>query len=366
MVRDNKISAFIRELKYKPYLCKELKIFPIGLLEGALSSHASFLLQIDPQNTLAVSSWVSPKRTRSYPYARVYDTLAFKGKRVTIIPVYKDEGKNGDRDFLQWDTISLMSLYDIYVIIAYYNKAELNGKYNDKITNQRFEVPYILSEIERLKSYNSSALHWNMSQIDGIYRISTLAQSSYKSISTNLNVKMHSEELATKKIDSLYKEKEVFMNTSRIVAEQAQYRESKTVQPKEFISGIKGQITIQNYLGGKYFFTCDEVEIHKNKIFLIEAKHSKNSSLPSRADIQDGLLKLALFSNLVDVKVNDSFFEPIPTLKLTTESKQKLSTTNEKMMNLLIEDVKYNKIRLVLNDRVLLEHPSINKEKNYD
>jgi hypothetical protein len=28
------------------------------------------------------------------------------------------KGKDGDRDFLQWDTISLMSLLGIYVIIA--------------------------------------------------------------------------------------------------------------------------------------------------------------------------------------------------------------------------------------------------------
>ena len=41
---------------------------------------------------IAVSRWISPKRTRSYPYERVYDTLAFDGKKVTIIPVVKDEG----------------------------------------------------------------------------------------------------------------------------------------------------------------------------------------------------------------------------------------------------------------------------------
>jgi len=31
-----------------------------------------------------VSKWVSPKRTRSYPYERVYNTLSLGTKKVTI------------------------------------------------------------------------------------------------------------------------------------------------------------------------------------------------------------------------------------------------------------------------------------------
>ncbi len=45
--------------------------------------------------TLALSKWVSPKRTRSYPYARVYDTFDSEANKVvTIIPLIKDEGIN--------------------------------------------------------------------------------------------------------------------------------------------------------------------------------------------------------------------------------------------------------------------------------
>lgn len=83
---------------------------------------------------------VSSKRTRSYPYARVYDRLAFQGKKVTIIPIFKDEGLDGDRDFLQWDTVSLMSLLGVYVIIGYYVSATPNPNYKNKITNQRFDL----------------------------------------------------------------------------------------------------------------------------------------------------------------------------------------------------------------------------------
>ena len=41
-----------------------------------------FILTINDKNEIAVSWWVSPKRTRSYPYARVYDTLGFAGKKL--------------------------------------------------------------------------------------------------------------------------------------------------------------------------------------------------------------------------------------------------------------------------------------------
>ena len=44
----------------------------------------------------AVSTWVSAKRTRSYPFVRIYKTLSHKNmKKITIFPVVKDEGKDG-------------------------------------------------------------------------------------------------------------------------------------------------------------------------------------------------------------------------------------------------------------------------------
>ena len=113
------IFARITGVKYTPLLCSKLKSFSHEDFDATLSEKATFILQIDPTKQIALSSWVSPKRTRSYPYSRVYDTLSFSGKKATIIPILKDEGKQGDRDFLQWDTISLMSLLGVYVIISW-------------------------------------------------------------------------------------------------------------------------------------------------------------------------------------------------------------------------------------------------------
>ena len=67
-------------------------------------------------------------------------------------------------------------------------------------------------------------------------------------------------------------------------------------------------ITITNYLGGHYFFTADEVEIHGKDIYLIDAKHTKTDKLPALEDIKDALLKMTLFTNLEDVKLKNNGF----------------------------------------------------------
>ena len=144
------ILAKIKGIKYNPFLCRDLEVFDYKDLERALASYASFILNINKENKVAISWWVSAKRTRSYPYTRVYDTLGFSGKKITIIPVVKDEGKEGDRDFLQWDTVSLMSLLGVYVIIAYYSDAERSTRYRHKITNQRFDIDYIREQIKNI------------------------------------------------------------------------------------------------------------------------------------------------------------------------------------------------------------------------
>jgi len=350
------IFAKITGIKYTPLLCKKLHVFKFKDLAKALSKEATFILKIDDKQ-IAVSWWVSAKRTRSYPYARVYDSLNFIGKKVTIIPIVKDEGKEGDRDFLQWDTISLMSLLGVYVIISYYKTAERSSRYKNKITNQRFDIEQIKSEIKKLLSYQSGALHWNVEQIKKVGDIGKKALEAYDKISRTLNVEMHSRESAEKRIKKLLEGKETFMSLSRELAHKAQMRESITIQPKEKITGIKATLTIKNYLGGYYYFTSDEVEINEKNVFLIEAKHTKENKLPSIGDIKDGLLKMILFTNLEDVKIDGKKYNPIPVLKLTTGGGFKLSELNEqqnKILELLKKEAQINKFKILLNNSFMV------------
>jgi len=275
------ILAKITGIKYTPLLCRQLENFNFEDLDKALSKRATFILNISEEDKIAVSWWVSAKRTRSYPYARVYDSLGFTGKKVTLIPVLKDEGKEGDRDFLQWDTVSLMSLLGVYVIIGYYIDARKSNKYRHKITKQRFDTEYIRDEIKKLLSYQSDALHWNIEQIGNVGMVGQKALEAYVRISKRFGVDMHSEISAQSRIAELLKSKEEFMAFSRDLAEKAQERERQTTQPKEKLSGGKATITIRNYLGGCYYFTADEAEIVEREVYLVEGKHSKTNSLPS-------------------------------------------------------------------------------------
>jgi hypothetical protein len=346
------IFARITGLKYEPFLCRELNVFDFDAFDEAFSTDATFILEIN-KNRLAVSWWVSPKRTRSYPYTRVYDSLGFSGKKITIIPIVKEEGKEGDRDFLQWDTISLMSLLGVYVIISYYVDASMSPRYRHKITDQRFDFNHIKSEIQKLLSYQSDALHWNLSQLDNVGKIGQKALKSYLDISERLDVEMHSFESAERRINQLLDDKEIFMRLSRNLAEKAQKRESITTQPKERLRGEKAKLTIKNYLGGYYYLTCDEVEIHKEYLYLIEGKHTKTGNLPSLEDVKDGLLKMILFTNLKDVKIDEVDYNPVPILKLTTGRGFSIKTQSEsqkEMLSILKKEAETNGFKVMIND----------------
>lgn len=344
------ISAKIVGIKYKPLLCRKLDEFELDQISIALKHKASFLLNIDEKNKIAVSWWRSAKRTRSYPYARVYNTLSFSGKKLTIIPIFKDEGIDGDRDFLQWDTIALMSLLGINVIVSYYIDASKSTRYNNKITNQQFDIGHITKEIERLLFYQSDALHWNSEQTVKIGGIAEKALLSYQVISNKTGIKMHSNELAKNRIYEILMDRESFVNSSRRLAKQAQSRESNTIQPKESLSGKKAAITIKNYLGGYYYLTVDEAEIEDNDINLIEAKHTLHGNLPSNDDIRDGLVKMILFTNLKEVKVKDKEYHPSAFLKLSVAkgfSVDRLNRSQKNLHKLLDEEAETNGFKLI-------------------
>lgn len=105
---------------------------------------------------------------------------------------------------------------------------------------------------------------------------------------------------------------------------------------KKHLAGIKGKLTIKNYLGGNYYLTCDEVEIHGEEIRLIEAKHTNKDELPSLGDIKDGLVKMILFTNLENLKVDEKDYNPVPVLKLTTGEGFSLNSLNRSQKNRLM------------------------------
>lgn len=355
---SNEMLAEITGINYKPYLTSELD--EINFHSFDINTCPSTCLINLKKSKLAISKWVSPKRTRSYPFERVYNSLN-STKKITVIPVIKDEGEKGDRDFIQWDTISLMSLLDVYVIPAYYENAEVNKRLKGKITNQTFNNNYVKNKIKEISNYYSSALHWNLNEIKyNILGLVNKTKNIYEKISIKTGVKLHNEMGLERFKKDLLEDANDFMNTSRNKAKEAQRREMLTRQPKEVLKTLsKSKITIKNYLGGYYYFTTDEIKIEKKNIYLIEGKHSANQKLPSISDIKDGLLKMILYCNLSSLIYNGIPFKNIPVLSLT--SAIILGEINSKDKSKRIEDF-MNKNKFNSFQKILLE--TLFKEAN--
>lgn len=203
-----------------------------------------------------------------------------------------------------------MSLLNVYVIIGFYDEAQPHLSRIDKITNQHFNNEYILGQLTQLVNYHQSALHWNLNQLSNknLTTLANLTKNAYANISRFSNIKLHNPQNIDKFIQKISQSRESFMEFSRLKAKQAQNRESLTLQPKEHIGiGQKSKIVIENYLGGQYFFTIDDILFENGILYLCESKHSKNALLPSNEDIKDGLLKLMLYNNLSKIQSYDSF-----------------------------------------------------------
>ncbi|VBB48330.1 conserved hypothetical protein [uncultured Paludibacter sp.] len=330
------VTGNITGIKYKIFLTENLKEINLDVFD--INTVPAACIIVNGQSKYAISKWVSPKRTRSYPFERVYNSLS-SSKRITVIPIVKDEGEVGDRDFLQWDTVSLMSLLDVYVIFAYYDKASVRNK---KITKQQFNNDYIISKIKEIEEYHSSALHWNLNELNtNLHLLIEKVKISYSFIEKTTGIKLHNSKGIDNFKSNIGDDVSHFMEFSREKAKQAQSREYVTHQPKESLLTLsKAKITILNYLGGKYFLTVDEILIEGQNIKLIEGKHSQNGLLPSKGDIKDGLLKMILYSNLCNVFFNEKTINSQAVLSLTsTKIKKNFSSENsDKEINLFITE----------------------------
>lgn len=299
--QSSEISGDISEIKYKQFVNDALRESKLENFDINRTPGAFFLSR--GMEKIAVSRWISPKRTRSYPYERVYDTLAFNGKKTTIIPVVKDEGLGGERDFLQWDTISLLSLLDVHVVLAYYDSAEKNARRNDQITTQKLDNNYISARLTEVFDFKGTPREWNEREAKQLKPILEKAKLAYQKISKDTKTYLH-DSAALDELIKYAATPQSFIEFSRRKSQSAQSREFVTEQPKEALStDTKAKVTINNSLFGRYFFTCDETKIENRTVYLIEAKHSARARMPSRNDIKDGFVKLMLYTNLRNVKV---------------------------------------------------------------
>ena len=337
-------KGFIRDIIYDPQLTAELN--EISINDFNVNTCPSYgIISLDEHNKIAYSKWISPKRTRSYPFARVYNTLGTNFEKITIIPIIKDEGADSsNNDRINAITFSWMNLLNIYIILSWYknaDKTEKRGKSN-LITNQTMNNEHIIKKIKEIKKYKMTALHWNTTHFENEFEeIYKNAVNSYLKISKSKNVKLHSFKKHLNVLEqfkdggkfSIKKFKEYTLKRSK----EAQKRELMTVHELEHLcDGCKGLFILNNYLGGEYYLTCDEVYI-ENGIFIIQESKNTKGKLPSIDDIKDGLFKLALYSNIEKLEYIGEEVKFKTRLKLTgnLNSRLKLPSNNEKIENFI-------------------------------
>lgn len=125
-----------------------------------------------------------------------------------------------------------MSLLDIFVIFVNYCNAEKHKTRINKITKQKFENNLIYTKLKEIENYHSSALHWNLKEINETFsEIIQKVKESYKNIGNQLGVEFHSEIGIDNFAKQFINGVQNFMITSRQKAFEAQSREIKTIQP---------------------------------------------------------------------------------------------------------------------------------------
>lgn len=129
-------KGFIRDINYIPYLNRQMPIYSIDKFDINSTGACGIINLNNLHNNIAFSKWVSPKRTRSYSFARIYNTYHLNTKKITIIPIIKDEGKGtGNNNRINSITFSWINLLNVYIILGWYKNADVVSVTVDRITN---------------------------------------------------------------------------------------------------------------------------------------------------------------------------------------------------------------------------------------
>lgn len=305
------LKGVIRNIRYTTHVrAGELKRSPAATFDVNQSRPFGIVTYDESgDEIIGYSKWVSPKRTRSYPFARIYNTYHLP-KKVTIIPIIKDEGLTGDLDRINFITLSWMNLMNVYIILAWYDDAVVNQRRLGKITSQRFDAHYIKERLTELRSYHQTALHWNMMHFQRDFvNLYQRAVERYQALSARFGIAMHSTHSHLQTLESFMQanifDLERFKVSTLRGSQGAAARETLTHHAAEYTPiGEKMPIQIVNQLGGEYFLTVDGLYQENGQVVFQESKNTTKGVLPSLTDIQDGLFKLILFANMETLSID--------------------------------------------------------------
>ena len=197
---------------------------------------------------VAISVWTTPKRTKTYPFPRVYSTLAHGGKKITVIPVQASYGKHGDDNKLQPGTISWMSGLGVYVIVGVYTKAKMRpkgkaaanaskGKTSTQgepvFTSFEFENDGLLEQVREIVSERPKVEDWNQKQLIRIPSLLKASIENNRRLGKELGVVVRSFKPLEKKLQVWDKDRSKFLLDCDRESEKAQHREFSSDQKLE-------------------------------------------------------------------------------------------------------------------------------------
>jgi hypothetical protein len=322
---DNKIielEGYISGIRYQPTLLVPLTTYALNTFDAHIAKPYG-LIDAGNGDTLAYSKWKSPKRTRTYPFARIYNTYHLNTKKVAIIPIIKDEGadtQNNDR--INFITYSWMNLLNVYIILAWYDDAAARRGESGRVTNQHLQTDFVLRALRELQFYQASALHWNQMHFERDFEfVYHQAVAAYERLEREKHLQFHWLPQHHAVLSHFRTMGRFSIDDFKLYtlprSSQAARRELKTHHRYELLrDGSKGLFTISNYLGGEYHLTADEVFLTDDALIVQESKNARGK-LPNIDDIKDGLFKLILFANLEQLEIMGEAFNFSVRLNLT-------------------------------------------------
>ncbi len=350
------------------HFSKDPNLKEIEFKKAMKENNKSFKSKISDDKVVAISVWTTPKRTKTYPFPRVYSTLGHDGKKITIIPVQASYGKYGDDNKLQPGTISWMSGLGVYVIIGVFTKAKMRpkgktaanakeGKPNTQgksvFTDFEFDNDGLDDQINEIVSECPKVEDWNQKQLLKIPALLGIAIAHNRRLGQELQVDVRSFKPLEKKVKVWKTDIPTYLSDCDKESKGAQHREFSSDQKLENVPGEKGKFNVDMGNSKMIFLTADSVSVDEKKktIEILEGKHSTKGKFPGENDVLDALFKLMIFK-----KSKITIYGVKYTKKLVCYLSGTVPATDKeikKEYKELIQECKNNNIEFRFNDKVI-------------
>ena len=200
-ISKNTIEGKVGNQKYIFTSKPDLEEIPF--VEAMKDKKRSFLSKFSNGEKIAISVWTTPKRTKTPPWPRVYSTLPYPGKKITIIPVQASYGLYGDKNIIQPATISWITSLGVYLIIGVYTNADKKPKGKQSananpskkptkgkivFTDFQYDLIEIENQITDIITGNIEIRDWNQMQIKKIPELLYKATEHNKRLGKELDI----------------------------------------------------------------------------------------------------------------------------------------------------------------------------------